>query len=265
MKKTKLTMLLTVVVAILAVFGFSLHFAGIASGVPDDKKTDNTPCARECVQQCVPNANDPLPGADELAVNDCIHMCLQARCGQAVNPGQCDAFVADGCCNVFADADPDCLTAPERADIIYAIEINGVEVPALALMDYVTSSMNDLDPQCEFNTYTTFNGHGYTLIMCTRDYDAGFMTRTEAGSEWLIPGDYPAGTTVNMKVVWMNDFGAPLVFDTFERQFFDVRDSNWVTDQSLALNSLKMGDNVLTTTKDINGGLVLRMEGTDIL
>jgi len=102
------------IIAIIAVLGLVIggsmvKITGFAVDNSGKAKTDNTPCARGCTIECTPNANLPNPAAAELSVHDCVLQCMNARCGQNANAGKCDAFTADGCCNVFATADPDCV------------------------------------------------------------------------------------------------------------------------------------------------------------
>ncbi len=107
LKKNKNTMLLVALVTIVAVVMGGLAIAG-----GETVKADNTPCARICTEDCHPLLSNPLLGTEEMAVDDCITMCLQARCNENVRNGDCSATLADGCCNIFALAgqDPDCCS-----------------------------------------------------------------------------------------------------------------------------------------------------------
>ena len=96
-------------IALVAVVVMGSGITGNAVTNAPSAKTDNTPCARECTSVCTPNAAMPAPGAEMLSVHDCVLQCMNARCGQTARAGKCDAFSADGCCNVFSEGtDPDC-------------------------------------------------------------------------------------------------------------------------------------------------------------
>lgn len=111
MGESNVAAILLGIVAIVAVIGVVMSGSGVTGFAVTDSdkaKTDNTPCARDCTMICTPNAALPAPEAEELSIHDCVLQCMNARCGQTARAGKCDAFSADGCCNVFALDDPDC-------------------------------------------------------------------------------------------------------------------------------------------------------------